>query len=221
MAGTLPHAVFVETGTPPDGGVLAFAAELPGCAAGGATPEAAVATLPAQVATFTAWLRAHGQEVEEPVGNWYEVERAAAGSSRAVFSLDDLEPNAAERATWLEWLELAREELAARLDGNPAAPEALAGWRPRTDGSPRHWIGSRPGARNQTRWTRSTPPGTASPRPWLRAPRRASDRSCESPSPTICALRAEPCSVKVHWGTMSATPGSPSGSNLVEEFGWI
>jgi hypothetical protein len=127
MAGTLPHAVFVETGAPPDGAVLAFAAELPGCAAGGGTPEAAVAALPVQVATFTAWLRAHGHQVDEPVGNWYEVERADAGSSRAVFSLDDLDPSAAERVSWLEWLELAREELAARLDSNPVVAGSL-GW---------------------------------------------------------------------------------------------
>jgi len=127
MAGTLPHAVFVETGAPPDGEVLAFAAELPGCAAGGSTPEAAVAALPAQVAAFTAWLRAHGHEVEEPIGNWYEVERATAGPSRAVFSLDDLEPNAVERVAWLEWLELAREELAARLDSTPTIAGGL-GW---------------------------------------------------------------------------------------------
>lgn len=125
MAGTLPHAVFIETGAPPDGGAVAFAAELPGCAAFAATPDAAVAALPGQVAVFTAWLRDHGHEVPEPVGNWYEVERAAAGGGRAEFSLDDLDPSPQERDRWLAWLELAREELASRLDAEPTRSTSL------------------------------------------------------------------------------------------------
>jgi predicted RNase H-like HicB family nuclease len=127
VAGTLPHAVFIETGAPPDGGAVAFAAELPGCAAFAGTPDAAVAALPGQVAVFTAWLQDHGQEVPEPVGNWYEVERAASGDGRAEFSLDDLDPSPQERERWLAWLELAREELASRLDDEPAQASSL-GW---------------------------------------------------------------------------------------------
>ena len=127
MAGTLPHAVFIETGAPPDGGAVAFAAELPGCAAFADTPETAVTALPARVAAFTSWLRDHGHDVSEPVGNWYEVERAAARERRAEFSLDDLDPSPQERGRWLEWLELAREDLAVRLDHEPALASRL-GW---------------------------------------------------------------------------------------------
>jgi hypothetical protein len=62
----------------------------------------------------------------KPVGNWYEVERATAARvdgtvRRAGFSLDELPPSSSERATWLHWAELAREDLAAALDANPGA----------------------------------------------------------------------------------------------------
>ena len=125
MAGTLPHAVFVETGVDDAGRAVAWAAELPGCATMAATPEEAVAAVPARVATFVAWLQARGEALVEPVGNWYEVERVACTSnwsvaSRAAFSLDDLAPSAAELTTWLGWAELAREELASALDAHPA-----------------------------------------------------------------------------------------------------
>jgi hypothetical protein len=111
---------------------MAFAGELPGCAAVGDDPASAVAAVPARVTDFVGWLRAHGESLAEPVGNWYEVERAAAGESadegrgRASFSLDELPPSADEFATWLGWAELAREELAAALDVQPAAAERLA-----------------------------------------------------------------------------------------------
>jgi hypothetical protein len=128
MAGTLPHAVFVETDL--DGGTaVAFAGELPGCAATGSDPAAAVAGVPARVTAFVAWLRAHGETIQEPVGNWYEVERAAAasnGTSRAGFSLDELPPSPAELATWSHWAELAREDLAAALDEHPDAAGSTA-----------------------------------------------------------------------------------------------
>jgi hypothetical protein len=132
VAGTLPHAVFVETGVDAAGRAMAFAGELPGCAAVGDDPASAVAALPARVTDFVGWLRARGESLAEPVGNWYEVERAAAGESadggrgRASFSLDELPPSADEFATWLGWAELAREELAAALDVQPAAAERLA-----------------------------------------------------------------------------------------------
>ncbi len=125
MAGTLPHAVFVETGVDDAGRAVAWAAELPGCATMAATPEEAVAAVPARVATFVAWLQARGEALVEPVGNWYEVERVACqtngpSASRAAFSLDDLAPSASELTTWLGWAELAREELAAALDAHSA-----------------------------------------------------------------------------------------------------
>ena len=132
MAGTLPHAVFVETGIDDAERSMAFAGELPGCAAVGDDAAAAVADVPARVTLFVAWLRASGERLSEPVGNWYEVERAAAtpapdgGRQRAAFSLDELPPSADEFETWLRWAELAREELAEALDGEPAAADRLA-----------------------------------------------------------------------------------------------
>jgi hypothetical protein len=126
MAGTLPHAVFVETDLDPSGTAAAFAGELPGCAAFGPGPAEAVAAVPARVTAFVAWLRAHGEALTEPVGNWYEVERApaaaaGAGIRRATFSLDELPPSANELATWLHWADLAREDLADALDATPGA----------------------------------------------------------------------------------------------------
>ncbi len=130
MAGTLPHAIFVETGLDPDDAVAAYAAELPGCAAFGSTDEEAVAAIPRRVARFTAWLRDRGEPSPTFVGdNWYEVERAAAsrdetGLRRASFSLDELPPTDDEFGAYLTWLELAREELADALDQAPDPPEA-------------------------------------------------------------------------------------------------
>ncbi len=133
MAGTMPHAIFIETDV--DGLVAAYAAELPGCAVFGATNEDAVGAMPRRVARFTAWLREQGEEAPSFVGdNWYEVERAsAAGGSRAAFTLDELPPSDAEFATWLRWLELAREDLAEALDAAPDADPALYGAIERQD----------------------------------------------------------------------------------------
>ncbi len=132
MAGTMPHAIFVETGL--DGGatVAAYAAELPGCAVFASTDEEATAGMPRRVGWFTAWLRDAGERAPDFVGdNWYEVERAAAtpgadGIGRAGFSLDELPPSATEFTAFLTWLELAREELAAALDAVPDVAANLA-----------------------------------------------------------------------------------------------
>ena len=123
MAGTMPHAIFIETDVDGAGLVGAYAAELPGCAAFAATDDEAAGAVPMRVSGFTAWLKANGEPAPTFVGdNWYEVERAAARDGRrAAFTLDDLPPSQDEFATWLRWLELAREELAAALDaGDPA-----------------------------------------------------------------------------------------------------
>jgi hypothetical protein len=126
MAGTMPHAIFIETGVDEAGTVAAYAAELPGCAVFAADADAAAAGMPARVAAFTAWLKQNGEPAPAFVGdNWYEVERAAAvrdgsGMRRAAFSLDELSPSGAEFAAWMAWLELAREELAAALDASEA-----------------------------------------------------------------------------------------------------
>jgi hypothetical protein len=149
VAGTQPHAVFVETGIDVTGRSMAFAGELPGCAAVGDDASAAVARLPARVTAFVGWLRAGGERLNEPVGNWYEVERAMAtptsdgGLQRAAFSLDELSPSADEFATWLRWAELAREELAGALDGEPAAADQLA-WLANQDAALAVEIGSTP-----------------------------------------------------------------------------
>jgi hypothetical protein len=124
MAGTMPHAIFIETNADGVGGVAAYAAELPGCATFAATDDEAAAALPRRVERFCAWLRDAGEPAPSFLGdNWYEVERAAAVETesgdleRAAFSLDELPPSDEEFGRWLTWLELAREELAAALDG--------------------------------------------------------------------------------------------------------
>ena len=127
MAGTMPHAIFVETDVDGAGLVAAYAAELPGCAVFAATDEEAAGAMPRRVLAFTDWLRGAGEPVPSFVGdNWYEVERATAqaadggGRRRAGFTLDELPPSEDEFETWLRWLELAREELADALDaGDP------------------------------------------------------------------------------------------------------
>ena len=126
MAGTMPHAIFIETDVDGQGLVGAYAAELPGCAVFAGTDDEAASAVPMRVSQFTAWLRANGEPAPSFVGdNWYEVERAAAGTERrAAFTLDELPPSEEEFATWLRWLELAREELAAALD--EADPSAAA-----------------------------------------------------------------------------------------------
>jgi hypothetical protein len=135
MAGTMPHAIFIETDVDGNGLVAAYAAELPGCAVFAPSADDAAGAMPIRVSRFTGWLRAQGEDAPNFVGdNWYEVERAPAvaadvGRQRAAFTLDELPPSDAEFAGWMRWLELAREELAAALDeGDPApAIEVLDG----------------------------------------------------------------------------------------------
>ncbi len=128
MAGTMPHAIFVETDVDGHGLVGAYAAELPGCAVFAATDDEAAGAMPRRVSRFTAWLRDNGEPVPTFVGdNWYEVERAAAAEGRrASFTLDELPPSDQEFGMWLRWLELAREELAEALDaGDPSSAGEL------------------------------------------------------------------------------------------------
>jgi hypothetical protein len=129
MAGTMPHAIFIETDVDGHGLVGAYAAELPGCAVFAATDDEAASAMPMRVSRFTTWLTDHGERSPRFVGdNWYEVERAAAvDGRRAAFTLDELPPSDEEFATWLRWLELAREELATAIDdGDPSrAAEVL------------------------------------------------------------------------------------------------
>src|SRR6185436_20292493 len=125
MAGTMPHAIFVETGIDDGATVAAYAAELPGCAVFAASDTEATNEMPRRVGRFVDWLRGAGEEAPTFVGdNWYEVERAAAADGkRAAFSLDELPPGDDEFTRYLHWLELARELLADRLDAAGAAPE--------------------------------------------------------------------------------------------------
>lgn len=118
MAGTMPHAIFVETGIDDGATVAAYAAELPGCAVFAASDTEATNEMPRRVGRFVDWLRGAGEEAPTFVGdNWYEVERAAAADGmRAAFSLDELPPGDEEFTRYLHWLELARELLADRLD---------------------------------------------------------------------------------------------------------
>jgi hypothetical protein len=130
MAGTMPHAIFIETDVDGAGLVGAYAAELPGCAVFASTDDEAAGAMPRRVSAFTAWLRDGGEAVPTFVGdNWYEVERARAveadgGRRRAAFTLDDLPPSDEEFTTWMRWLELAREELADALDAGDAGDVA-------------------------------------------------------------------------------------------------
>ena len=57
MAGTMPHAIFVETDVDGHGLVAAYAAELPGCAVFAASDDEAAGAMPMRVSRFTAWLR--------------------------------------------------------------------------------------------------------------------------------------------------------------------
>jgi len=131
MAGTMPHAIFVETDVDGTGLVAAYAAELPGCAVFAGTDDEATMAMPRRAGRFSAWLRENGERAADFLGdNWYEVERAAATGSdgarrRASFTLDELPPSEEEFAAWLRWLELAREELAAALDAAPSPAPVL------------------------------------------------------------------------------------------------
>src|SRR5919109_3126143 len=131
MAGTLPHAVFVETDVVGTGVVAAYAAELPGCATFARSDTDAVRAMPSRVHDFTGWLRRYGETPPTIIGdNWYEVERAAAthgpdGHRRAAFSLDELSPSDSEFSQYLRWLELAREELADALDASADVASAM------------------------------------------------------------------------------------------------
>src|ERR687892_464413 len=132
MAGTMPHAIFIETGLDDGGTVAAYAAELPGCATFGTDADETARRMPVRVAEFTAWLQGAGEAAPAFVGdNWYEVERASAapgehGLRRAAFTLDELSPSDEEFAAWMRWLELAREELATGLDASEADAGRLA-----------------------------------------------------------------------------------------------
>jgi hypothetical protein len=131
VAGTMPHAIFVEENADGAGGFAAYAAELPGCAAFAASADEASAAIPRRVQHFGDWLRSRGEAGPGFLGdNWYEVERASAtdgadGPVRASFSLDELPPSDAEFERWMTWLELAREEVADALDARPDPPAEM------------------------------------------------------------------------------------------------
>jgi hypothetical protein len=136
MAGTMPHAIFMEPDVDGPGTFAAYAAEFPGCAVFSDSDEAAAAEMPRRVGAFGAWLRERGETAPTVIGdNWYEVERAAAqhgddGVRRAAFSLDELSPSDFEFAQWMRWLELAREEVADALDATGSlTPHAEAAVR--------------------------------------------------------------------------------------------
>lgn len=130
MAGTMPHAIFMEPDVDGPGTFAAYAAELPGCAVFSESDDAAAAAMPGRVVAFGAWLRERGEAVPPVIGdNWYEVERVPArhadnGVRRAAFSLDELSPSDAEFGQWMRWLELAREDAADALDAAGSVPSA-------------------------------------------------------------------------------------------------
>ncbi len=61
MAGTMPHAIFMEPDVDGPGTFAAYAAEFPGCAVFGDSDEAAAAEMPRRAAAFGAWLRERGE----------------------------------------------------------------------------------------------------------------------------------------------------------------
>jgi hypothetical protein len=93
MAGTMPHAIFIETDVDGDGLVGAYAAELPGCAVFAATDDEAAGAMPRRVSAFTGWLREAGETAPSVVGdNWYEVDALDAGDpTSAIDLLDQIE----------------------------------------------------------------------------------------------------------------------------------
>ena len=62
MAGTMPHAIFMEPEVDGPGTFAAYAAEFPGCAVFSDSDEAAAAAMPGRVAAFGAWLRARSDK---------------------------------------------------------------------------------------------------------------------------------------------------------------
>src|SRR5574338_467690 len=141
MAGTMPHAIFIETNADGAGGFAAYAAELPGCAAFAADADEAASAIPRRVLDFSRWLASRDEAAPTFVGdNWYEVERADAvpgpgGLRRAAFSLDELSPSDEEFERWMTWLELAREELADAIDAADDLPEPALEAIARQDGA--------------------------------------------------------------------------------------
>src|ERR1700674_1656434 len=152
MAGTMPHAIFLETGLDDGATVAAYAAELPGCAVFAASDAEATNQMPDRVGRFVDWLRAASEGGPRFAGdNWYEGERAAAriaadGLQRAAFSLDDVPPSDEEFARYLRWLELAREQLADALDLGDGPPEKALEAIARQDGELAVGLGAAPAA---------------------------------------------------------------------------
>ena len=82
MAGTMPHAIFVETGIDDGATVAAYAAELPGCAVFAASDVEATNEMPRRVARFVDWLRASGEEAPDLRGRQLVRGRAGRGCRR-------------------------------------------------------------------------------------------------------------------------------------------
>ena len=125
MAGTLPHAVFVETDLDGDGDgsrVRRGAARLRG---GGDRPGRRGGEVPARVTAFVG-VASRPRGVAGRAGRQLVRGGARRGGpsakmscGRATFSLDELPPSPVEMATWLHWADLAREDLAEALDARP------------------------------------------------------------------------------------------------------
>ena len=68
MAGTMPHAIFMEPDVDGPGTYAAYAAEFPGCAVFSDSEEAAAAQMPGRVAASGAWLRDRGETAPTVIG---------------------------------------------------------------------------------------------------------------------------------------------------------
>ena len=122
MAGTMPHAIFMEPDVDGPGTYAAYAAEFPGCAVFGDSDEVAAAAMPARVAAFGAWLRERGQTAPTVIGdNWYEVDgRPPSTASTAC----DARPSA--------WMSCRPP--------TPSSRSGCAGWSWRAKTLPTRWM---------------------------------------------------------------------------------
>lgn len=110
-----------------DGAFLAYAFSLPGCAAPGASPQAAVAALEREVVEWLRFLASVGdpvppadRELELAVDEWIRTDaRVAGGESTACFADDVRALTEAEVDRGLRWLGELRGALLRRVRGVP------------------------------------------------------------------------------------------------------
>ena len=106
----------------------AWVLDLPGCVAGGRDHDALNLHLPLAIAEHVAWLRGHGEDVEEPDG-WEIVETAHASPNGgdACFEAEQPPPSPEELELAIRRMTFARDDLLASF---AALPRPLLDWEP-------------------------------------------------------------------------------------------